>query len=87
MSRAPPRTHLMAKNLKTLFPTFNGFGTGWKSLLLGETARFKRVLTFDVTQMESLTEDVEPVPDGMDFVIDEWKGYKCRVCDASFQTP
>ena len=37
--------------------------------------------------MESLMEDVEPVPDGMDFVIDEWKGYKCRVCDASSQTP
>ena len=40
-----------------------------------------------MTQMDSLTGDVEPVPGGMDFVIDEWKGYKCRVCNASFQTP
>ena len=52
-------------------------------LLLGETDRLKRVLTFQMTQIESLTGDVEPVPDG----IDEWKGHKCRVCDASFQTP
>ena len=40
-----------------------------------------------MSQMDSLTGDVESVPDGADFVIDEWKGYKCRVCDMSCQTP
>ena len=77
----------MAQDLENIFPTFTGFGNGWRSQFLGETDRFKRVLTFEMTQMESLTEDVEPVPDGMEFVIDEWLGHKCRVCGASFQTP
>ena len=40
-----------------------------------------------MTQMDSLTGDLEPMPDGVDFVIDEWKGYECRDCDMSFQTP
>ena len=38
-----------------------------------------------MTQMDSLTGDVEPVPEGADFVIDAWKGYTCRDCDMSFQ--
>ena len=85
--QAPPLTQLLAQELQHFLPTFTGFVNGWTSQLLGDTNRFKRVLTFEMTQMQSLTEDVEPVPDGMVFVIYEWKSYKCRECGASLQTP
>ena len=43
-----PCEHFMAQDLKNFFLTFTGFVNGWTSQLLGETDRFKRVLTFEM---------------------------------------